>query len=195
MKWLGEELPGFRHRLERHPPQRIGVHRNAPPANYPQALHVRSSFYSRPGISRRPARKERKTQPEHLRKLNSLLLRPRPKESLWYRGQQPCAVAAGAIRVDTPAVRQTLKRRQGMLNDVVIGRAAQARKKAGSARVIVPVPPIGLWAYSCLSNAEALLEQLSICIRQIEFCGCVVASKANRDLAPHTVTYRRLPTK
>src|SRR5258708_1108602 len=166
MKWLDEELPPFRHRLHPHPPHRIAVPRNAAPPNSPQAPHVRTRSHSRPGISRRPARKERKTQPEHLRKLNSLLLRPRPKESLWYRGQQPCAVAAGAIRVDTPAVRQTLKRRQGMLNDVVIGRAAQARNKAGSARVMVRVPPIGVRAHSCLSNTEALLVQPKICIPQ-----------------------------
>src|SRR5260221_13329213 len=80
-----------------------------------------------------------------------------------------------------------------MLNDVVIGRAAQARNKAGSARVVVRVPPIGVRAHSCLSNAEALLVQRRICIRQIEFCGSLVRGKPtaieSRPWRPKHVAY------
>jgi len=61
----------------------------------------------------------------------------------------------------------------------VIGCSAQTRDKACSAGVVIRVSPMGVRAHDRLSNAEGLLVQRRICIRQIEFCATDVNGKAN----------------
>src|ERR1700730_21884 len=110
MKRLEKKLPSFRHGLERQPPQRIGVHRNAPPPKDSQPLDIRGRFYRRSSFRCCRRRKKRKAKPEDLRKSNSLLLRSRAEESVRNRGQQAGAVTAGAIRVHTAAMGQPFQR-------------------------------------------------------------------------------------
>src|SRR5579872_3527125 len=57
-----------------------------------------------------------------------------------------------------------------MLNNVVIGRTAEARYKACPAGVVIRVAPIGVKTHGSLSNAEGHSVQRRICIRPIEFC-------------------------
>src|SRR5260370_1080227 len=83
---------------------------------------IRQTWAQKPG--RAGLRRTAETDTEYLRKRNPVLLGSRAEESLRYRGQQPRAVAACAVRIHTTAVRQALQRRQCMFNDVVIGRPA-----------------------------------------------------------------------
>jgi hypothetical protein len=70
-----------------------------------------------------------------------------------------------------------------MLNNVVIGCSAQARDEACSAGIVIRVSPMGVRAHDRLSNAQGLLVQLRICIRQIEFCGAYVTGALRPDAA------------
>jgi hypothetical protein len=87
MKRFDKKLPRFRHGLERHPPQRIRVYRNTPPAQNAQAFDFRRRFNGGASIRRLAAWKKPEAQPENLRQRNSLLLGARTKEGLRNRRQ------------------------------------------------------------------------------------------------------------
>jgi hypothetical protein len=81
---------------------------------------------------------------EDLGEFDSLLRRSRAEKRFWQRGEQPGAVSAGAIGVDPAAVRETLKRRQRKLDNVIARSSAKARDETGTAGVVVGMAPVGV---------------------------------------------------
>jgi hypothetical protein len=108
MEWLDEELPDFRHRFERAAAERIGVGRNAAPADDAEALGVGSGFDGGAGFVEHEGRDERKSDGKQFGEFNSLLLGAGAEEGLRERSEKACAVAAGAVGVDAATVREAL---------------------------------------------------------------------------------------
>ncbi len=108
MKRLDKKLPDLRHGLERLAPQRIDVYGNTAPSANPQPLRIGGSFDGRTSFNSSRTRKKRKPHAKHFGQLDLQLLGARAEEFLWQRREQPGAVSAGAIRIDSSAVRQPL---------------------------------------------------------------------------------------
>src|SRR2546430_15016622 len=104
MERLDEKLPNLRHCFQGAAPQRIGVYGDAAPADDAEALSVRSDFNGCTRFVNSGRRKKCKTDGEHFRQVDSLLLSAGAEKGLRKRSDPPGAVAAGAVRVDASAV-------------------------------------------------------------------------------------------
>jgi hypothetical protein len=108
MKWLDEKLPNFGHRFQSAATQRIGIHGHAAPADDAQALGARGEFNGGAGFVNGGRRKKGKTDREHFRQVNSLLLSASAEKGLRERSEQTGAVAAGSVGVDSATVSEAL---------------------------------------------------------------------------------------
>jgi hypothetical protein len=85
---------------------------------------------------------ESESKPKILWKLDALLFCTGAEKILREGGKQARAVAAGAVGVHTTAMRKPLQRGQGILNNIVVCRTAEARYKTSAAGIVVGMPPI-----------------------------------------------------
>jgi hypothetical protein len=69
-------------------------------------------------------------------------LRAGPEKIVRERGEEACAVAAGAVGIDTAAVSQTFEGGEGDADDFMAGGLAEARDETRSTSVVVWVAPI-----------------------------------------------------
>jgi hypothetical protein len=88
--------------------------------------------------------KKREANAEDFGEFDSLFRRSRAKKRFWQGGQQPCAVSAGAIRINTAAMRETLEGGQSKLDNVVAGSSAKAGDETGAAGIVVGMAPVGV---------------------------------------------------
>jgi hypothetical protein len=144
MERLDKKLPDFRHGFERPAAQRIGVHGHPAPSNDTQPLGICSDFDGRPCFLDHRGRQKGKPDRKHLNQLNSLLLGSGAEKRLGERSQQPCAIAAGSVRVNSAAVREPLQSSQRKLDDVIARRGTEAGNEACTACVVVWVTPVGV---------------------------------------------------
>jgi ribose 1,5-bisphosphokinase PhnN len=108
MEGLDEKLPNLGHGFKRAAAQGIGIHWHAAPSDDTQPLRVRRGFHGRARFLNHGSREKGKTDREHFRQLDSLLLSAGAEESLRERSEQTGAVAARSIRVDSSAVGEAL---------------------------------------------------------------------------------------
>src|SRR5882757_5338909 len=144
MEKFDEKLPDFRHRFERAAAERIGVGRNAAPADDAEALGVGGGFDGGAGFVEHGGRDKREADGEHLREFNSLLLGASAEESLRKRSEQ--AGAAGTVGINASTVGEALQGRQCMLDNVVARSATEAGNETGAAGVVIGMAPIGMAA-------------------------------------------------
>ena len=100
--------------------------------------HLTRTFLHRPaGFTFVPLLDERHAQSERVGKTNAKLLRNSTEELLRNRHQQTSAIAAQAVRVHAPTMRETSQRRQRPIDYLARRSRAQPRDETNSARVVV----------------------------------------------------------
>src|SRR5438132_12645643 len=104
MERLDEKLPNLRHCFQGAAPQRIGVYGHPTPDDDAEVLGVRGDFNGWTRFVNDGRRKKCKTDGEHFRQVDSLLLSAGAEKGLRKRSEQTGAVAAGSVRVDASTV-------------------------------------------------------------------------------------------
>src|SRR5580704_5448549 len=175
-----EELPDFGHGLESFAAERVCVGGDAAPAENAKALGVGGGFYRGFGVGRGSGWKKGEAQAKDSWEVYSLLLRAGTKEFVRERGQQACAVAAGAVGVDTAAMGKAFEGCKCYVDNLMAGRTCKARNEARATGIVVGVAPVWVpimqgWrapsVHTCLLSWWGLDVQRRICIYQIGFVG------------------------
>src|SRR5260370_27749968 len=86
----------------------ISMHGDGAPADDAQALGAGGDFNGGAGLVNGGRRKKGKTDREHFRQVNSLLLSASAEKGLRERSEQTGAVAAGSVGVDSATVSEAL---------------------------------------------------------------------------------------
>jgi hypothetical protein len=108
MKRLDKKLPDLWHGFQGLAAQRIHIYRDPPPPRHAQPLGISSSFDCRASFPSRCSRQKRRAHGKNFGQLNPFFLRAGAEKTLWERGEQSGAIAAGTIGIHSAAVRQPL---------------------------------------------------------------------------------------
>jgi hypothetical protein len=106
MKRLDKKLPDLWHGFQGLAAQRIHIYRNPPPPRHAQPLGISGSFDCRTSFPSRCSRQKRHAGGKNFGQINPFFLSAGTEEALRKRGKHPRAIAAGAIRIHSAAVRQ-----------------------------------------------------------------------------------------
>ena len=175
-----EELPNLRHRFESAAAERVRVGGHAAPAEDAKALRVGGGFDGGPGFSGCTGWKKCETQAKDFWEVDALLLRAGTEKILRERGEEACAIAAGAVGIDAAAVSQALEGGKSNVDNFMAGGAAEAGDKACAAGIVIGVAPVGVpnasgWrapsVHTHLLGCEGEDVQRRFCIYQIGFVG------------------------
>src|SRR6202790_5141120 len=150
MKRFHKELPELRHGVQSQTSEAGRFRGHAAPPDNAKAFERRGVFDGSARLLLRACREKTKAQAKCFRELNSLLVGARAEERLRQREQQARAVAARSVRIDATAMRQPFESGEPIFDDFVTGRTTQVRDEAGSTRIVVGMPPVGVTSHACL---------------------------------------------
>ena len=166
---LDEELPDFGHGFKSALAQSIRVHRNAAPTHQAELASADRILDGGARVGQPGRGSKEHADTKGLVEDNFFLGSAGTEELNREAGQKAGAIAAGTIGINAAAVRKTLEGLQRKLEDFVTRRTAQLSEKAGTARVMVRVSPVGM-AWFRRSIGTATHNSLIVAARQNVQC-------------------------
>ena len=137
-----KKVPDLRRDFASSPSQQLHGHRDAPPSQDAQRFSHRCPADGFTNFLLAFRGKKHNSYAEAFGQVNSLLFCAGAKEFFGERGQQTGAVAAGAVRINSPAMRQPFQRANRQANNFVAGTSAKSRDKARTTGVVIRMSPV-----------------------------------------------------